>query len=146
MSRLTIPCAKDCICLPICMNKKSHDLFDCCKLLAAHWYRYVTNNGVHRKLSMKRSNNFVHQMNKCLKQTFMPFIYHEETHNWNTGKVEYKDVMIFTDAHDVQHMVAKHVYYTLQEYSKIGINLELDLYVGNIIRKALTKIHHRSFE
>ncbi len=145
MSRLTIPCAKDCICLPVCMNKPGHDLFDCCKLLAAHWARYVSGVDVHRKLSMRRSRNFVGQLNKTLRATFMPLIYHEEMHNWNTGKKTHRDIMIFTDAHDIQHMPAKNVFYTLQEYYKIGIDLTKDIYTGHIVKDALASLSDRRF-
>ena len=142
MSQQTIPCANSCICLPMCINKSMHDIFDCCKLLSSHWYKWVGHPQVHRKLAMKRGYNLVSQMNKILKRTFIPYIYHERIKT--SGKTINKEVRIFADALEVQHMPAKDLFYTIREYDKIGINLFADKYVGEIIIRAFD--HHYSKE
>jgi len=77
-------------------------------------------------------------MNGVLRPYFIPFIYH---HQALRPIAEYKkritDVIIFTDAEDIQHMTPKDLFYTLEEFEKIGINLLTDKHVGDIVVNAL---------
>ena len=142
MSRLTIPCCQNCICLPMCLNRPAHDLFDCCKLLAGHWYKWIGDTNVHRKLGMRRAYNFTGQMNEVLKREFVPLIYHHKVTGYS-GKPIMKETTVFTDANDLKHMPAKDVFYTIQEYEKIGIKLFEDSCIGDIVLDAIGQIHRR---
>jgi len=95
---------------------------------------------------MQRAYNFTTQMNKILKKEFVPFIYHDQLINRVSLKSEFRDIVIFADANQVQHMIAKNVSHTLLEYKKIGINLLSDKYVGQILRDSLDTVSDRTFD
>lgn len=130
-----LPCI-DCICMPICRNKKLRNMFYECKLLTGYWRLNVSLYQVER--SACHALSIVQGMSHYLSRVFMPSYKKDGVHGKRFGLLD-----INPENHDKTNTSV-----AIETYKAYYLNHEIDLLEMEIIGDPLNIIlkDHEPFD